>query len=217
MLDVEERVREMLRRRAADVPPHVQAPPGMLRRAWRRILVAFTGGAVGVALLAVGAAGGVRLLNRPSGPGSEATAAHCRAAELRGTLRLGGENDHQLGSLEVTNAGNQRCSLQGQPRLMILDRKGTYLAVEEGVIAPWWTVQSRPEPKSWPVVTLQPGGSARLHIVWNSWCGHSARPAVWRIWLRGEGSLDVPDPKGQAPTCLGISSKVQVGPFEPVT
>src|SRR5438093_317570 len=58
MLDVEERVREMLRRRAADVPPHAKAPPGMLRRAWRRIVVAFTGGVVAVAILA-GAARGV--------------------------------------------------------------------------------------------------------------------------------------------------------------
>src|SRR6266542_2091375 len=196
MLDVEERVREMLRRRAADVPPHVQAPPGMLRRAWRRILVAFTGGAVAVTLLAVGAAAGVRLLNRPSEVGSQVTAPACSAAELRGTVRLQGAQGHVVGSLVVVYAGSRTCSLQGQPRLMILDRKGTYLAVEEGLIAPWWTVQSRPEPKRWPVVTLLPGGSARLHVVWNSWCGF-ALPAVWGFVLREAGSVDFREPKSQ--------------------
>src|SRR2546430_17480242 len=82
MLDVEDQVREMLRRRAADVPPHIHAPRGMLRRAWRRILMAFTGGAVVVALLAAGAAAGVRLLKHPSGFGAQVTIQACRAAEV---------------------------------------------------------------------------------------------------------------------------------------
>jgi hypothetical protein len=216
MLDVEDQVREMLRRRAADVPPHVHAPRGMLRRAWRRILVALTGGAVVVTLLAVGAAAGVRLLKQPSGVGSQVRAPACQAAELRGTVRLQGDQGHVVGSLEVVNAGNRTCSLQGQPSLMILDRKGTRLDVDEGSTGPWWTVQGRPEPKGWPVVSLQPGESARLHVVWASWCGF-AQPAVWRIRLRGAGSLDFSDPKSQQPHCEGASSKVQVGPFEPVT
>jgi hypothetical protein len=217
MLDVEERVREMLRRRAADVPPHAKTPPGMLRRAWRRIVVAFTGGVVTVAILAVGAAAGVRLLNQSSGVGSQVTASACRAAELRGAVHFAGEQGpHLVGSLEVINVGNQTCSLRGQPSLVIVDRHGTPLAIEEGSIGPWWTAQSRPEPKGWPVVTLQPGALARLHVVWASWCGF-AQPAVWRIWLRDAGSLDLPDPKSQQPQCEGVSSKVQVGPFEPVT
>jgi len=216
MLDVEDQVREMLLRRASDVPIHVEAPAGMLRRAWRRVTMAFTRGAVAVALVAVGAGAGVRLLRQPSGVGSQVTPSACRAAELQGSLRLGGAHLSVLGSIEVINVGNQTCSLKGQPQLSILDRNGTTLAVDEGPIAPWWTVQSRPEPKGWPVVTLRPGGSARLHIVWTSWCGFD-QPGIWRMWLRGAGSLDVPDPKGQKPSCLGISSKVQVGPFEPVT
>ncbi|HEX9411440.1 MAG TPA: DUF4232 domain-containing protein [Actinomycetota bacterium] len=216
MLDVEDQVREMLRRRAADVPPRVHPPRGMLRRAWRRILVAFTGGVVVVALLAAGAAAGVRLLKQPSGVGSQVAAPACQAAELRGVVRLQGNQGHVVGSLEVVNAGSRTCSLQGQPSLRIQDRKGTWLGVDEGSTGPWWTVQSRPEPKGWPIVTLQPGGSARLHVVWNSWCGF-AQPLVWRIWLREAGTLDLPDPKSQQPHCEGISSKVQVGPFEPVT
>src|SRR5436305_97614 len=151
MLDVEDQVREMLLRRASDVPIHVEAPAGMLRRAWRRIIMAFTGGAVAVALLAVGAGAGVHLLRQPNGVGSQVTISACRAAELRGTLRLGGANDNLLGSIEVLNVGNQTCSLQGQPSLAILDSKGSALAVDEGLIAPWWTVQSSPEPKGWPV------------------------------------------------------------------
>src|SRR2546428_6869570 len=146
MLDVEDQVREMLQRRAADVPPHVHAPRGMLRRAWRRILVASTGGFVAVALVAAGASAGIRLLNQPSGVGSQVTATPCRASQLQGTTRLQNEQGHVVGSLEVTNAGNESCSVQDQPRLMIVDRTGTYLVVEEGLIAPWWTVQSRPEP-----------------------------------------------------------------------
>jgi len=215
MLDVEDQVREMLRRRAADVPPHIHAPRGMLRRAWRRILMAFTGGAVVVALLAAGAAAGVRLLNQPSGVGAQVTIQACQAVELRGTVRLQGNQGHLVGSLEVINAGSQTCSLRGQPKLVIVDRKGTWLGVGEGSVAPWWTVQSKP--KGWPVVTLQPGDSAQLHVVWTSWCGF-AQPAVWRIWLPGAGSLDFPDPGRQPPHCEGgVSSKVQVGPFEPVT
>jgi hypothetical protein len=178
--------------------------------------MAFTGGAVVVALLAAGAAAGVRLLNQPSGFGAQVTIQACQAAELRGTARLQGNQGHLVGSLEVINAGNQTCSLHGQPRLGILDRKGTWLGVGEGLIKPWWTVQSRPEPKGWPVVTLHPGGVARLHVAWTSWCG-VAQPAVWRIWLRGAGSLDF-DPTLPPPNCEGgLTSKVQVGPFEPVT
>jgi len=216
MFDVEDQVREMLLRRASDVPIHAEAPAGMLRRAWRRIIMAFTGGAIAVALVAVGAGAGVHLLRQPSGAGSQVTLPACQAIELRGTIHLQSDQGHVAGSLELTNASNQTCSLKGQPQLSIVDRKGTTLAVDEGLIAPWWTVESRPEPKGWPVVTLRPGGSARLHIMWSSWCGFD-QPAMWRIWLRGAGSLDVPDPAAQAPGCLGISSKVQVGPFEPVT
>jgi len=216
MANVEDQVREMLRRRAADVPPHVHAPPRMLRRAWRRMLIALTGGVLAVALLALGASEGVRLVNHSSGVASLATSPACRAAELQGTVRLSGGQGHLAGSLEVTNAGNEACSLQGRPPLMIVDRHGTWLSIVEGSVAPWWTVQSRPEPKGWPVVTLQPGDSARLHIVWTSWCGF-AQPMVWRIWLREAGSLDFPDPKSQSPICEGVSSKVQVGPFEPAT
>ena len=218
MLDVEDQVREMLRRRAADVPIHVEAPPGMLRRAWRRIIAALTGGAVAVAVLAVGAGAGVRLLHEPRGVGSGVTIPACQAAQLRGTPRLQRDQGHVNGSLEVTNASNQTCSLKGQPALSILDRKGTALGLGEGLTAPSWIVQPRPEPKGWPVVTLQPAASARLRVVWTSWCG-LAQPAVWRIWLRGAGSLDFfPDPNSQQPFCEGgVSSKVQVGPFEPVT
>jgi Protein of unknown function (DUF4232) len=217
MLDVEDQVREMLQRRAGDVPPHFQAPPGMLRRAWRRILVAFTGGIVALALVGVGAAAGIRLVRQPGAVGSQAAAHPCQAAELRGIVRLQSDQGHVFGSLDVTNAGNETCSLRDQPQLMIVDRHGAPLVIEEGSVLPWWFFQSRPEPKGWPVVTLQPSESAQLHVVWTSWCGSSDHPAVWRIWLRGAGSLDLPDPKGQAPQCYGVSSKVQVGPFEPVT
>src|SRR6266508_4969729 len=82
MLDAEDQVREMLRRRAADVPPRVHPPRGMLRRAWRRILVAFTGGVVVVALLAAGAAAGVRLLKQPSGVGSQVAAPDRKSTRL---------------------------------------------------------------------------------------------------------------------------------------
>jgi hypothetical protein len=170
-----------------------------------------------VALLAAGAAAGVRLLKQPGGVGAQVTIQACQAAELRGTVRLQGNQGHLFGSLEVINAGNQTCSLQGRPSLMIVDPHGTWLSIVEGSVAPWWTAQSRPKPKGWPVVTLQPGDSARLHVVWTSWCGVT-QPAVWRIWLRDAGSLDFPDPGRQPPHCEGgLSSKVQVGPFEPVT
>src|SRR5438034_11060577 len=101
MVDVEDRLREMLRRRAGDVPIQVKAPPGMLRRAWRRILMAFTGAAVAVAVVAAGAVAGVRLLNQNvNGPASPAqTAPACRASDLQGGISLHDEAGQQVGSL----------------------------------------------------------------------------------------------------------------------
>lgn len=217
MLDVEDRVRDMLRRRAADVPAHVEAPSGMLRRAWRRVLMAFTGGVVAVALLAVGAAAGVRLLNQPTTIRSQGqAAAACRASDLQGSIHLRDSAGERLGSLVVTDVAEGACSLQGQPAVVIVDGDGVTLDVHEESAAPWWDVQSKGEPDGWPVVTLHHGDSARVRTDWASWCG-SAKPAAWRIVLPGGGALEILDPQGHAPFCVGGSSRVQVGPFEPVT
>ena len=176
-----------------------------------------TGGAVVVALISAGAVAVVRLESHRTRAGSAVAPAACAASQLQGTLLLDSMNFHLVGSVEVTNAGDRACTLEGQPSVAIVDRNGAYVAVDEGLVDPWWRTREQPKPKGWPVVTLAPGGTARLHIVWDSWCGRSETPAGWRVWLRGAGSVDIPDSRGQAPSCSGLSSKVQVGPFEPVS
>ena len=215
MLDVEDQVREMLRRRADDVPIHVEAPPGMLRRAWRRILMAFTGAAVAVAVVATGAVAGVRLLNQngnvPVTPAQAAPA--CRASDLQGSPRLVGASGHFAGSLLLTNVSGNPCSLLGQPALVIVDANGDIDLHEEST-DPSWVVRSKPTPKGWPVVTLYYGTSAGIRIEWTSWCG--VAPAEWRIVLPRGGMLHIVIHKRDVPACEG-SSRLQVGPFEPVT
>jgi len=217
MHDVEDRLREMLRRRAGDVPIHVEAPLGMLRRAWRRILMAFTGAAVAVAVVAAGAVAGVRLLNQNVGGPASATqiAPACRASDLQGNINLVSANSQFRGSLLVTNVSGNACSLQGQPSLAIVDANGVPLDLQEESADPSWMVRSKPTPKGWPAVTLYYGASASIRIDWASWCG-PAKPATWRIVLQGGGMLQIANRKGHVPQCMG-SSRLQVGPFEPVT
>src|SRR2546430_277592 len=85
----EVRVREMLRRRAGDVSAPAEAPPGMLRRAWRRILMTFAGSAVVIALVATGAAAGLRAIDR--------------AGRARGGWRSPGPGQRPLASVQRPN------------------------------------------------------------------------------------------------------------------
>src|SRR2546430_17370895 len=109
-------VRERLRGRAGDASAPAEAPPGMLRRAWRRILMTFAGSAVVIALVATGAAAGLRAIDRNGRMVAQSSApARCAAADLRGTVDLQGEYGNVVASIVLTNRGARACSLSGRP------------------------------------------------------------------------------------------------------
>jgi uncharacterized protein DUF4232 len=188
----------------------------MLRRAWRRILMTFAGSAVVIALVATGAAAGLRAIDRNGRVVAQSSApARCAAADLRGTVDLQGESGNVVASIVLTNRGARACSLSGRPGVTILDRAGQPLDVTVVAGEPWWKFQHHSRPSGWPAVTLPAGGSARVRTVWSNWCGTDV-PATWRVELPDGGILRVPD-NGHSPQCSAPASgsTLQVGPSEP--
>ena len=238
MNDVDDDLRELLRRRADDVPAHRDVPRSLVRRANRRIARNALSVALTVVVLAVGAVAGLRAVgapgrvpvgqtpsptvqHSPSGPASSA----CTSAQLQAAASLEGAAGSRAGAFVLTNSSDQACTLEGRPIITLLDGNGN--PITSGVTfdptQPSWDVNQRTQPAGWPVVTLQPGDVASLRISWSNWCPDGRTVPVWRIDLAaggGGGTVDVTgmDAVGPPP-CNGPGqpSIVQEGPFEPGT
>jgi hypothetical protein len=224
MPDLEERLRETLRRKAVSVPPQREVPPGLVRRALARI--ACNMAAIGVAL-AVVAVGAVTVVHALSGPSQDRLATSppplpaCLAVNLSGSSHLrtpDGEYDTRGGSLTVTNVGATACSLEGQPVVQVGTATGI-APVDEGDADPLWKIRGPGEPPGWPVLTLVPGDHARIHVLWSNSCGAGGDPTQWEIQLPAHGgTVTFPMDIGQdIPTCVDGAkpATLKVGPFEP--
>src|SRR5262245_25542258 len=213
MADLEERLRRTLQEKARAVPPRVAVPPGLVRRAGRRITRNIAGGVLAIGLVAVAVVGGVNALGGsprqipittptlPTSPGP----AECLAENLSGKSRLMGSGAASEGYLVLTNTGGTVCSLKGWPTVQILDVGGATLRVAD--------VQTDGPAQT---VTVAPGEKARVHLMWTGWC-MAQTPAQWEIELPGRGgSLHFPLDKNQAvPRCSTDSVELRVGPFVP--
>jgi hypothetical protein len=225
MADLEDRLRDTLRRKAVAIPPRREVPPGLLRRALARIARNVSAIIVAVAVVAIGAVTGVHALSGPS-QGRVATTPPpvpaCLAADLSGSSHLSqpdGESDTREGSLTVSNNGTATCSLRGNPVVRVLTTLTGIAPLDEGDAEPFWRIRGPGKPPDWPVVTLLPGDKARIHVIWSNSCGAGGDPTRWEIELPAHGgkvTFDM-DTHQDIPTCLngGAAATLKVGPFEP--
>jgi len=242
MTPIDQDVRDLLRRRADDVPTHGEVPASLGRRVRRRIAVnAALAGAVAV-VLAAGAFASVRAFtgSAPQPVGSTPPPAHasqpapsrtpatsptggraCTSADLRAAGALAGAAGSREGSIRITNQSGTACSLQGTPTITLLDQNGNPITsgVAFSTAPAWWQKNNASQPAGWPVVTIDPGAVASFQIQWSNWCPQGRPSPTWRIAIPGGGTVDVTgmDTLAGSPPCNGPGqpSTVSVGPFEP--
>src|SRR2546428_9823381 len=119
MSRIEEDLRELLRRRAGEVPPHVDVPRSMVRRARRRIAMNALGVTVVIAALGTGAFAGLRAINKTPAPGfvrpgppsaqatpSGSTTSACASEQLRAVASMEGAAGSRVGAIRLTNVAN---------------------------------------------------------------------------------------------------------------
>jgi hypothetical protein len=226
MADFEDRLRETLQRRAVAVPPQREVPTGLVQRAWVRIVRNVSAVAIAIAIVAVGAITGVHALSGPAQDRpatSPRSAPTCQAINLSGASKLmASDRDPATreGYITVSNAGGTTCSLQSRPVVRILNPTGLRVPLRTSSVDPFWVIRGAGPPPDWPVVTLQPGDKAKIHIKWTSWCGQSrdTDPTTWQIEFAASGGTVVFPVTGQdVPTCAaqGQDPTLRVGPFEP--
>jgi Domain of unknown function (DUF4232) len=234
MNDVDDRLRELLERKAAEVPPHIDVPRALRTRSRRRIGANAVLAVVVVLGLGAGAVGALRTIERAGGttPGGSApppsssqtsspsaAVASCAAGGLRAQAQLEGAMGSREGAVLVSNDSGATCTLRGRPTLVLLDAAGapqtdvTYEPTE-----PTWRVDDQPRPRGWPAVALAPGGVASFRVRWTNWCPDGRDAPTWTIDMGSGDRLEVPgtDEPG-SPPCLDRSagSTIEVGPFEP--
>jgi Protein of unknown function (DUF4232) len=236
--DIDQRVKDLLQRRADDLPPHRQVPAGLGRRARRRIVLNALAAGAAVVVVAVGVVVGVQALTGPSsgGPGGNPTqhspapspsggtgsvTTACTSSELRAVGAFEGAAGSREGAINLTNISDQACTLQGRPDIFLLDSAGNPITSSiDFMSAPAkWEKDAKPTPPGWPVVTLRPGASqSSVSIRWSNWCLDGGAPPEWRIGIPGSGAVVVTglDTLGPPPcNGQGQPSTIEVGPFEP--
>ena len=209
MPELEERVRDLLERRAADVGPRLDVPPTLVRRArWRSLTYAAVTCAVVVAV-AVGATVAVRSMpaapaDQPGDTGADAPSA-CAADQLTATAVVEGAAGSRVGTITLTNASAATCTLVGRPSFSLVGRDGN--AITSGI---------RFMPKAQPSeVTLSPGETATVTYGWSNWCP-TGPPPSWRMEAPGGGQISVAGLGSDEPPCNGPGqpSIVEYGAYE---
>jgi hypothetical protein len=217
MPDIEQEVRALLERRANDVPPRVEVPPTLVRRARTR----FAAYAVGVAavVLVVAGVGAAALRDVPGGPvttpgsnsPSVAAPVACTADQLSAIPQMMGAMGSVEGTIMVGTSGDAACVLRGTPAVVVRS-DGTDAPVEVIDGPPAWKANDEPQPFGWPDVIVDHGASFRIR--WSNWCGGSHPTLAFE--LDDGTTLDL---LGEIlpPPCNGPSqpSTIEVGPFEP--
>jgi hypothetical protein len=196
----------------------------MVRRARRRIARTVVVSAVVVLALGTGAVAGVRALSgasapqvpnhhpTPTGPvGPRA----CLVPDLTATMRTEGAAGSQFLTVTFANRSATPCTMEGRPQVQVLDAGGSPLPTQLGTQQPQWQGSATPTPpRGWPLVTLQPGGSALAVMRWNDECDTQGA-TTFVLDLGGDRfTLDHPG----SPPCVsgpGATARLDVGPIEP--
>jgi hypothetical protein len=222
-----EDIREVLRRKADQMPPHRDVPRSLAGRARRRIAVNLLGVGLAVVVVGTGAFAGVRSLGSAPGtrtPGGGSTAAApaaCTSARLRAVGSFEGAMGSREGGVTLTNFSDVTCTLQGTPTITLLTQN--LKPITPGVTftssPPAWKAYRTGKPAGWPVVTLHPGDAALVRIRWSNWCPDGRPAPLWKVAIPGGGSVEVANGFEEVgpPPCngRGLPSTIEVGPFEP--
>src|SRR5947207_1159005 len=122
MSHMDEDLRDLLRRRADDVPPHREVPRSLAGRAHRRIALNSLGAVLTVVVLAGGALAGLRTFGAARAPEPAAqrttpasTTAVCTSAQLRAVGSMEGAAGSREGGISLENLSNKTCTLRGTP------------------------------------------------------------------------------------------------------
>jgi hypothetical protein len=216
------RLEAALREKAAEIPYAQTVPPALLARSRRRIARNTTLSLVAVIAVISIASTGIAALRRPEavGPASRSpgtAVAGCAAADLRVTPVLDGAAGSIEGSIDLRNAGDQTCTLQGRPSVALVDSDGT-LAIDPTDVPPQWQVDGASAPAGWPVVSLAPGDSAAIRVRWSNQCPQVQGSVTWQVGL-GAGGTSASSGSDRVPPCLGSAEGplLEVGPFEPAS
>jgi hypothetical protein len=217
MNDVDDEVRDLLREKAHDIPPHLDLPRSLTTRVRRRIALNALAVTATIVVVAAGAFGTIRAFR--SQPSETAGTPACTSAHVRAVVSMEGAAGSREGTIELTN-DSATCALKGTPTLHLLDQdlhpivSGiTFASVPAG-----WEVGGSPEPPGWPVVSLARDDSASVRVRWSNWCAGGNGTPQWRIAIPGSGDVDVEGIDAMAiPPCNGpdLPSTIEVGPFEP--
>src|SRR5262245_27550354 len=209
MPDLEDRVRELLERRAADVGPRLEVPPTLVRRArWRFVAYAAVTCVVAVAVVA-GAAAAWRALpeapvDHPGDTGAETPGA-CVADQLAASAPVEGAMGSVDGTITLTNASASTCELSGRPSFSLLEPSGD--PVTSGI---------RFMPREGPAgrLTLAPGQTSTVTYGWSNWC--LPDQPTWVMEAPGGGPVPIADLGPEMPPCNGPGqpSIVEYGPYE---
>ena len=216
----------VLRERAAEIPHIQQVPPALGARARRRIVRNGLASVLAVGLLVAGASGALAGLGAfrgasevPRGHSSNpvASTSSCIAANLRATASLDGAAGSVVGSIDLTNAGAETCTLEGRPVLTLFRSPSQEVTVRVNEVNPQWQENASSPPPGWPVVSLRPGAAAAIRVRWTNACPQLTGPALWTVDLgSGRGTLNVSGAEA-FPPCNGAAepSTLEVGPYEP--
>jgi Protein of unknown function (DUF4232) len=233
MTDFDDQIRDVLRRKADALPPHLEVPRSLAGRARRRIALNAVAAGLAVLVATVGALAGARALSPERGPivpgrhPSHTQTPHpapatlpCTDGQLRAVGSMQGAAGSREGAISLTNLSSDTCTLEGTPAITLLDPNLNPITsgIRSGDSPPGWMVDGSPQPNGWPVVTLAPGDVASVRVSWSNWCPDGRRAPLWRVGIHGSSTVDVNGFDAvPPPPCNGRGepSKVEVGPFEP--
>jgi uncharacterized protein DUF4232 len=213
MPDLEDRVRDLLERRAADVGPRLEVPPTLVRRARLRFVAYAAVACVVIAVAAVGAGAAIRAM--PSAPverpGDNSGAPYappgtCGADQLAASGTVEGAMGSRDGTITVRNASSTACVMDGKPAVVLEDQTGA--PITDGV-----EISTGQAPKA--SITLQPGQTAQVTYQWSNWCGADAAP-TWHLVAPAGGEVTIGGVGSEAPPCNGpgFPSTITLGSYE---
>src|SRR6266487_675057 len=159
MSHMDEDLRDLLRRRADDVPPHREVPRSLAGRAHRRIALNALGAVLTVVVLAGGAVAGLRTFGAapapvpagrstasPAQPTPPASTAACTSAQLRAVGSMEGAAGSREGGISLENLSDETCTLRGTPSITLLDQNLEPITsgVTFGSSPPGWAADGSP-------------------------------------------------------------------------
>jgi Protein of unknown function (DUF4232) len=229
MNELQDDVRDMLSRKAAELPPHLNVPAALPGRVRRRVVWNAVAAGAAVAVIAVALVAGVRTFGGPDASVPEGQPSptppspnlpSCASSQLVAAATMEGAAGSRDGTIDVMNASGVSCTVQGTPGLTLLDQHRDPIAsgVTFDRIEPLWQVDGDPQPADWPTVTLAPHRSASVRIGWTNWCADGGALPTMRLQLPDGSEADVSglDELGPPPcNGPGSPSTIELGPFEP--